>query len=339
MSDTTRPKVGGDKLDADEINQDLPVQGTGGETITGATLPVAVYVKNADGELYACDADDADALDFIGFVVNDTTNGNPATLQKDGVVIGFTGLTIGSIYYVQDDKTIGVTPGTNKVVVGRAISATQILINVSLTDISKIFDPTNSAYLVLQIPPIPTTDNFVNIGGNTPVAKGGYMSLDDTGGSRGYAIFNLPRELAGGIGSLQFDATKTIYIAARVAFSDEAGGGFGFVAATNDVEVAAVGNSVVFSVGDSSKLYAKSSDTSTAESNEITGISLNDFHDVMIKWIQGTSAAFYVDGVLKFTHTTNIPTAAAANIFGIIANQSAFGGPVYCSAIQIAIEK
>jgi len=128
MSDTTRPKSTGDKLSADEINQDLPVQMTAGETINGATLPVALYIKDADGEVYACDADDANALEFIGFAVSNSTDGNPITVQTKGIVSGFTGLDAGKKYYIQDDKTIGTSIGTYEVLVGIAISTTQILI-------------------------------------------------------------------------------------------------------------------------------------------------------------------------------------------------------------------
>jgi len=129
MSDTARPKSGGDLVDEDEVNADFPIVLDAGATINGATLPVPVYVLVADGELYPCDANDTAKLDFIGFVVNNTTDGNPATLQKDGVVDGFSGLTIGAMYYVQDAiGTIGSTPGTFSIPVGRAVSATQIAI-------------------------------------------------------------------------------------------------------------------------------------------------------------------------------------------------------------------
>lgn len=128
MSDTARPKSAGDKLSAAEINQDLPVQMTSGEAINGATLPVAVYIKDDDGEVYACDADDQDALEFIGFGISNSTDGNDITIQTKGIVSGFSGLDAGKKYYVQDDKTIGTTPGTYNVLVGMAISATQILI-------------------------------------------------------------------------------------------------------------------------------------------------------------------------------------------------------------------
>jgi hypothetical protein len=128
MSDTARPKSGGDKLSANEINQDLPVVVTAGETINGDTLPVAVYMDDTDNEVKACDANDQAKLEFIGFAISDSTDGNSITLQKNGVVGGFSGLDVGKKYYVQDDKTIGTSMGTYECLVGIAISATQILI-------------------------------------------------------------------------------------------------------------------------------------------------------------------------------------------------------------------
>lgn len=129
MSDTGRPKSSGDKLDADEINADLPVVVTAGETLNGATLPVPVYMDDTDNEVKACDANDDTKLEFVGFVISNSTDGNDITLQKDGVVSGFSSLDIGKKYYVQDAAgTIGTTPGTEAVLVGIAISATQILI-------------------------------------------------------------------------------------------------------------------------------------------------------------------------------------------------------------------
>ena len=130
MGDTSRPKIAGDKLTADEVNKDLPVVLNAGETIDGATLPVPVYV-HTDGELYACDGNDTAKLNFIGFAVSDSTNGNPIQLQNHGVVSGFSGLTIGSKYYVQDDGTIGTSVGTYEILVGEAISETELLIGKS----------------------------------------------------------------------------------------------------------------------------------------------------------------------------------------------------------------
>jgi len=99
-----------------------------GETINGATLPVAVYVKNSDSEVYACDADDDDKLVFFGFAITSSSDGSAIDVQVIGVVDGFSGLTVGANYYVQDDKTIGTDIGTNLVMVGVAVSSTEISI-------------------------------------------------------------------------------------------------------------------------------------------------------------------------------------------------------------------
>lgn len=101
---------------------------TAGETINGATLPVAVYQSDSDNEFYACDADDTDKMKFLGFATSNGTDGNPIDVKFTGIVAGFTGLSEGEKYYVQDDKTIGTSPGTNEVLVGVAVSETQLVI-------------------------------------------------------------------------------------------------------------------------------------------------------------------------------------------------------------------
>ena len=102
---------------------------TAGATIAGATLPVPVYQNSTDNEFYACDANDTAAMRFLGFAVSDSTDGNPIDVQFTGIVPGFTGLTEGVNYYLQDAVgTIGTTVGTNEVLVGIAISETELLI-------------------------------------------------------------------------------------------------------------------------------------------------------------------------------------------------------------------
>jgi hypothetical protein len=99
-----------------------------GETINGATLPVPVYQNTSDSEVYACDGNDTAKLKFIGFAKSNSTNGNPIAVQEGGIVDGFTGLTVGPYYLSDTVGTIQTTPGTNEVLVGWAISATQLLI-------------------------------------------------------------------------------------------------------------------------------------------------------------------------------------------------------------------
>ncbi len=100
-----------------------------GETLNGATLPVPVYQNKTDNELYACDANDNTRYKFIGFVTSNSTNGNPIVLQVSGIVGGFSSLDEGEKYYVQDAVgTIGTTPGTQEILVGVAISTTELFI-------------------------------------------------------------------------------------------------------------------------------------------------------------------------------------------------------------------
>lgn len=102
---------------------------TAGETINGATLPVPVFQNTSDNEFYACDANDNTRYKFLGFAVSNSTDGNSMNVQFSGVVSGFTGLAEGTSYYVQDTVgTIGTTPGTIEILVGVAISETQLLI-------------------------------------------------------------------------------------------------------------------------------------------------------------------------------------------------------------------
>ena len=101
---------------------------TAGETINGATLPVAVFQDISDNEFYACDGNDTSKLTFTGFAISNGTDGNDLVIQFTNVVGGFTGLSEGARYYVQDDKTIGISPGTYSILVGIAVSQTEIQI-------------------------------------------------------------------------------------------------------------------------------------------------------------------------------------------------------------------
>ena len=122
-----------DPIIASEINQiwrgGSSVAGLlAGATINGATLPVAVYQNTSDNEFYNCDANDITKLNFVGFAISNSTDGNSIDIQFEGIVKGFTGLSEGVKYYVQDDGTIGTSIGTYAILVGIAISATELLI-------------------------------------------------------------------------------------------------------------------------------------------------------------------------------------------------------------------
>lgn len=121
MDGSNLTNVGASAIKTSDINA--------GETIDGATLPVPVFVDDTANEVLACDANVQARLRYDGFAITASTDGNPITVQTDGIVGGFTSLDIGKDYYVQDAVgTIGTTAGTYEIKVGVAISATQILI-------------------------------------------------------------------------------------------------------------------------------------------------------------------------------------------------------------------
>lgn len=99
-------------------------------TITGNTLPQPVYIATTTGALQLSDANVDQASQFLGFARQSVSNGATTTVQIEGVVPGFTGLTRGARYYVQDAVgTIGTSIGTSEVYVGTAKSSTEIFID------------------------------------------------------------------------------------------------------------------------------------------------------------------------------------------------------------------
>jgi len=80
------------------------------------------------GRVCASKANKINRADFLGFAVSTSSDGSDIVVQADGIVGGFTGLTVGATYYVQDSGGIGTTVGTMKIIVGKAISATEIAI-------------------------------------------------------------------------------------------------------------------------------------------------------------------------------------------------------------------
>jgi hypothetical protein len=67
----------------------------------------------------------------VGFVPAAILAGASGDVQLAGVVTGFSSLTIGMPYYLQDDGTIGTTAGTYSKKVGIALSDTELLMQIS----------------------------------------------------------------------------------------------------------------------------------------------------------------------------------------------------------------
>lgn len=107
---------------------------TAGENVDGTTTPQTVMISDGtnsrtSGRYYKADVDDVTNMGsrFDGFVINNVTTGNTDFIITDGIVGGFTGLTVGARQFL--DTTAGGRTETNTgVQIGVAISTTQILI-------------------------------------------------------------------------------------------------------------------------------------------------------------------------------------------------------------------
>ena len=87
------------------------------------------------GSVSKSEGDDPLRARFNGFATSLATAGNSINVKLYGVVTGFTGLTPGAKYYVQDTRgTIGTSAGSTSIIVGVAINSTSLYI---LQDLSK----------------------------------------------------------------------------------------------------------------------------------------------------------------------------------------------------------
>lgn len=125
---------------------------TAGATINGATLPVPIYQDSATGKYLACDGNVLTALAYQGFATSNSTDTNSMNARFDGVVSGFSGLTPGLKYYLQDTVgTVGTTVGTYEILVGIAVSSTQILIQKGRRTASGTFTTTATETFTLTV--------------------------------------------------------------------------------------------------------------------------------------------------------------------------------------------
>jgi len=125
--------IAGDKVLASDINQIAKNANdsgfrddiNAGESIT-AFRPV--FLDEATGKWKFSDADDINRLNFDGIALEAGTNNNPMKVQLAGLVRGLSSLTPGAKYFIQDDGTIGTTPGTSCIFVGVAVKTTEMAI-------------------------------------------------------------------------------------------------------------------------------------------------------------------------------------------------------------------
>ncbi len=119
------------------------------DTTSGDPQPFQI---GDNGWIDICDADDEDKLKYVGFVLtgqNVSAGEFVEVMMGDGTILDqFTGLTRGSKYYVQNDKTIGTSIGDMEIFVGWAISTTEILIVKESFEFIKSIGDTGDVFAV-----------------------------------------------------------------------------------------------------------------------------------------------------------------------------------------------
>jgi hypothetical protein len=244
MSDTARSKSAGELLAAEEVNHDLPIEVTVGESFTGATTPQAAYIKASDSKVWKAVATAlGEALDnFVGFIVDTGSADATLSLQKDGVVPGFSGLTPGAHYYVSDTAgNISTTPGTITKLIGVAVSATELAITHIKTP--RMAQGVGSRAANLSGSGVGVTTNFrprmVQITANRGGGSGGSHKWISIGGwanaAQGCSYSNSVNDSVG------TDATKSILV------KGNSGGGESTVDVTATISVAATSFTINFS--------------------------------------------------------------------------------------------
>ncbi len=134
---------------------------TASTTITGAATPQPVYLATTTNALLLSDANATStfAIEFLGFAISSGNNGDTVYVQTAGIVNGFSGLTPGAEYYVSDTAgVVSTTMGTYPLMIGRAVSDTQIIIERKKRVGSPILTAVNSNNYAYS-------DSFVNING------------------------------------------------------------------------------------------------------------------------------------------------------------------------------
>ena len=104
---------------------------TAGETISLHS----VVMMNTDGNVYVADSSNVAHMDkIIGVAISNQITGGSIPVVTIGTIAGFTGLIVGTEYFVSSGGALTITPPTSGFtqVMGIATSATEFLVNMRL---------------------------------------------------------------------------------------------------------------------------------------------------------------------------------------------------------------
>ena len=113
------------------LASDLAIPITAGEALS---VRDAVYIDAVDGKAYKCDADDLTKIGFAGFVLVAAAANAATSILPDGILGGFSGLTVGSYYYISTTAgAITATKPANYKIVAQAVTSSIVKIYRGLT--------------------------------------------------------------------------------------------------------------------------------------------------------------------------------------------------------------
>lgn len=201
---------------------------------------------------------------------------------------------------------------------------------VSVTQIGSPFavgTDTGAAYTTLQMGIYPTSSTAISGWTSSSVTNtstnAGYVLLTPTASSN----LELSTNLWGSGSTANYSPaqSKVIRIKTQLKFADTSDRkGFGLVVTPANVHTAQtdVTNGEVRFILNGSTMYAQNANGSTATTTDVSsGITFTNWNTYEIVFTPGTDIKFYINGVLKATHSTNLPSSGTLVLaYGVNAN-------------------
>jgi len=323
---------------------------TGGENFTsadsGATwssssrdtlFSLRGYYTETSSRAYKAYADDITALDFIGLAITTATAGNSLTVQTSGVVSGFTGLTANTDYYLQDDGTIGTTPGSYKIKIGIANSTTTLVLTDRNQSINNLAAEKHNNLIYSE--PIGSASSTAASLALTKLAcwdiQASYTttfnnnifeySANNASGADDF-LLNVKPPIDNNVDANArkyfiiddyFEMGAELYINPDGITADSMYfflGWFSTPPSTSFTDIIFMKHcgfilKATYSAGWSVTTYASVSDGHTQNKTSVSGVSLGTSAKFKVIY-DGRSAKFYIDDVLKATLTSNLPAGS-----------------------------
>lgn len=322
---------------------DKAVGKTATQTLTNKTLtsPVINVGSDAEGDTYYRNSSgvlvrlprgtDNYIMKMNGNVPNweaETVNSDGSYSTK-GILQGLTdaatsGLTISS-------GVISVNDGTtaNKIVKLNSSAQIPAVDGSLLTNISVYAPNTDitATYYTFQVPMNVTSTTAITnwtVGGTGSFSSDGAASFAVLAGA---SSFELSSNIFSPLGSLSnYDYSKVLRYKALIkltqATSDRKGWGLCVTAANIHTAQTDTTNGEIRFILNGSTFYAQNANGSAATSTDISsGITLTNWNLFEFVFTPSTDIKFYINGTLKATHTTNLPTTATARLaYGVNTN-------------------